>query len=74
MAKETLERYLRRQLDNIEKQHCYSVGTETLRAMIDQYNEQYEYARCPECFEKVTQYELNMFGGLCEECAEPFDD
>lgn len=24
---------------------------------------------CPECMEKVEQEELDMFGGLCENCA-----
>ena len=29
-----------------------------------------EKVRCPECFEKVDQEELDMFGGLCEACNE----
>ena len=27
-----------------------------------------EPIKCPECFRTVTQHELDMFGGLCEEC------
>lgn len=25
--------------------------------------------KCPECLQDVDQEELDMFGGLCEECA-----
>ena len=25
--------------------------------------------KCPECLNKVDQHELDMFGGLCEECS-----
>lgn len=28
---------------------------------------------CPECLKRVTQEELDMFGGLCEECSGVFD-
>lgn len=27
---------------------------------------------CPECLNEVDQEELDMFGGLCEECAGVF--
>jgi len=29
---------------------------------------------CPECLYQVSQYELDTFGGLCEECSGAFDD
>lgn len=25
---------------------------------------------CPECMDKTSQEEMNMFGGLCETCSE----
>lgn len=27
---------------------------------------------CPECLESVDQEELDMFGGMCEECSDSF--
>ena len=32
--------------------------------------EKKEEVVCPECLKVVEQEELDMFGGLCEECAE----
>lgn len=32
-------------------------------------SEQNEQDRCPECLEYVGIDELEMFGGLCEECS-----
>jgi len=29
---------------------------------------------CPECLEKTSQDELDMFGGFCEECSGAFDE
>ena len=29
---------------------------------------------CPECMEETSQDELDMFGGLCEECSGAFED
>lgn len=28
---------------------------------------------CPECMQEVSQEELDMFGGLCEECSGAFE-
>jgi len=33
-----------------------------------------EETKCPECMEETSQEELDMFGGLCEECSGAFDD
>lgn len=33
-----------------------------------------EPTTCPECLQPTHQEELNMFGGLCEECSGAFDD
>lgn len=30
--------------------------------------------KCPECLNVCSQEELDMFGGLCEECSGAFDD
>lgn len=30
--------------------------------------------KCPECLKNVHQEELDMFGGLCEECSGAFND
>jgi len=30
--------------------------------------------KCPECLQTTTQAELDMFGGLCEECSGAFDE
>ncbi len=27
-----------------------------------------EVVKCPECMNPISQEELDMFGGLCEEC------
>lgn len=32
------------------------------------------FIKCPECLGSVDQSELDMFGGLCEECSGAFDD
>ena len=32
-----------------------------------------EEVECPECLEDVTQDELDMFGGVCENCREDLD-
>ena len=29
---------------------------------------------CPECLELKDREELDMFGGLCEECSEAFNN
>lgn len=29
--------------------------------------------KCPECLQTSKQSELDMFGGLCEECSGAFD-
>lgn len=29
---------------------------------------------CPECLQPTPQDELDMFGGLCEECSGAFDE
>lgn len=31
-------------------------------------------SRCPECLTQCSVEELEMFGGLCEECSVAFDD
>lgn len=30
--------------------------------------------KCPECLKKTSQEELDMFGGVCEECSGAFDE
>jgi len=32
------------------------------------------FSKCPECGSKVGADELQMFGGLCEECSGAFDE
>lgn len=31
-------------------------------------------SKCPECLQPTPQDELDMFGGLCEECSGAFDE
>lgn len=32
------------------------------------------FSKCPECLQPTPQEELDMFGGLCEECSGAFDE
>lgn len=32
-----------------------------------------DHVKCPECLLTASQEELDMFGGLCEECSGAFD-
>lgn len=34
---------------------------------------QHSFSKCPECLQPTTQDELDVFGGLCEECSGAFD-
>lgn len=37
-------------------------------------NHPFGVINCPECLDIVDQEELDMFGGLCEECSGAFND
>ena len=54
----------RASMDNMESCTVLSQRNDSEAAVI----------KCPECLDTVDQHELNMFGGLCEECSGAFDD
>jgi len=63
LIKDHPEEY-RASMDNMESSTVLSQRNDSEAAVI----------KCPECLDTVDQQELNMFGGLCEECSGAFDD
>jgi hypothetical protein len=33
-----------------------------------------EKSKCPECLQPTSEEELSIFGGLCEECSQAFEE
>lgn len=64
LSKEELE-----YLENVD------FGTNTLKGELSEAKGKINPAvKYPECLKTVHQHELDMFGGLCEECSGAFND
>lgn len=52
----------------------YMKLTEKPKLPVDKIVSNPEKPKCPECLQPTDQDELDMFGGLCEECSGAFDE